>query len=63
VRPHTSTSQTPLERYLAHLSLLRPPRDLRDYFRTPVRRKVDKDRTVSLHGNAPAGSEQSNRSA
>lgn len=53
-----------MERYLAHLSLLRPaPRDLRDYFRTPVRRKVDKDRTVSLHGNAPAGSEQGNRSA
>lgn len=58
-RPHTSTGQTPLERYLAHLSLLRPaPRDLRDYFRTPVRRKVDKDRTVSLHGKiyeAPVG--------
>ncbi len=58
-RVHSSTGQTPLERYLAHLSLLRPaPRDLRDYFRTAVRRKVDKDRTVSLYGKiyeAPLG--------
>jgi transposase InsO family protein len=58
-RVHSSTVQTPLERYLAHLSLLRPaPKDLRDYFRTPVRRKVDKDRTVSLNGKiyeAPLG--------
>jgi putative transposase len=58
-RVHASTGQTPLERYLAHLSLLRPaPRDLREYFRTAVRRKVDKDRTVSLNGKvyeAPLG--------
>jgi putative transposase len=58
-RVHASTGQTPLERYLAHLSLLRPAtRDLRDYFRTAVRRKVDKDRTVSLNGKiyeAPLG--------
>jgi transposase InsO family protein len=58
-RVHSSTGQTPLERYLAHLSLLRPaPKDLRDYYRTPVRRKVDKDRTVSLNGKiyeAPLG--------
>jgi hypothetical protein len=58
-RVHSSTGQTPLERYLAHLSLLRAaPRDLRDYFRSAVRRKVDKDRTVSLHGKmyeAPLG--------
>ena len=50
-RVHSSTGQTPLERYLAHVSLLRAaPRDLRDYFRLVVLRKVDKDRTVSLHG-------------
>jgi len=58
-RVHASTGQTPLERYLVHLSLLRPaPKDLRDYFRTAVRRKVDKDRTVSLNGKiyeAPLG--------
>jgi hypothetical protein len=48
-----------MERYLAHLSLLRSaPKDLRDYFRTTVRRKVDKDRTVTLLGKlyeAPVG--------
>lgn len=58
-RVHTSTGSTPLERYLAHLSALRPaPRDLREYFRIPVKRKVDKDRSVSLNGRlfeAPVG--------
>jgi putative transposase len=58
-RVHSSTSQTPLERYLAHLSLLRSaPKDLRDYFRLTVRRKVDKDRTITLGGKlfeAPVG--------
>ncbi len=50
-RIHSSTGQSPLERYLAHVSLLRSaPKDLRDYFRLVVLRKVDKDRTVSLHG-------------
>jgi transposase InsO family protein len=58
-RVHSSTGQTPLARYLAHLEALRPaPKDLWDYFRIPVRRKVDKDRTVSLNGTlyeAPLG--------
>lgn len=58
-RPHSSTHQTPLERYLAHLHALRPaPADVRDYFRFPVTRRVDKDRTVSLGGRlfeAPVG--------
>lgn len=58
-RVHSSTSQTPLKRYLDHLHSLRAaPNDLREYFRTPARRKVDKDRSVSLHGRcyeAPAG--------
>jgi hypothetical protein len=58
-RPHSSTSQTPLARYLAHLHALRAaPADLRQYFRIPVRRKVDKVRTVSLRGRlyeAPVG--------
>lgn len=58
-RTHSSTTQTPLERYLTHLHGLRAaPDDLREYFRTPVRRKVDKDRSVSLHGRsyeAPVG--------
>jgi len=58
-RIHSTTGQTPLERYLAHLSLLRPaPKDLHDYFRVAVRRRVDKDRIVALKGKlfeAPAG--------
>lgn len=58
-RAHGSTGDSPLQRYLAHVTLLRPaPKDLRDYFRLPARRKVDKDRTVSLHGRlyeAPVG--------
>jgi transposase InsO family protein len=58
-RIHSTTGQTPMERYLAHLSLLRSaPKNLRDYFRTTVRRKVDKDRTVTLLGKlyeAPVG--------
>jgi putative transposase len=58
-RRHGSTGQSPLERYLAHLALLRPaPKDLLEYFRIAVPRKVDKDRTVSLNGKlyeAPPG--------
>jgi len=58
-RTHSSTSQTPLKRYLEHLHSLRAAADdLREYFRIPARRKVDKDRSVSLHGRsyeAPVG--------
>jgi len=58
-RKHSSTAQTPLERYLAGLHALRAaPADLREYFRVPARRKVDKDRSVSLGGKlyeAPVG--------
>jgi putative transposase len=58
-RVHSTTGQTPLARYLAHMSVLRgAPKDLRDYFRLSVRRKVDKDRTVTLLGKlyeAPVG--------
>ena len=58
-RIHSSTGQTPIARYLAKVALLRPaPKDLRDYFRIAVRRKVAKDRTVTLLGRnfeAPVG--------
>jgi len=58
-RAHSSTKMSPLKRYLEHLHALRPaPTNLRDYFRTPVTRKVDKDRAVSLDGRlfeAPVG--------
>ena len=59
LRTHSSTGQTPLQRYLTHIVLMRKaPSDLHDYFRTLVRRKVDKDRTISLDGKlyeAPLG--------
>jgi len=58
-RIHSSTHQTPLKQYLTHLHVLRAaPTDLREYFRIPARRKVDKDRSVSLGGRsyeAPVG--------
>jgi len=58
-RIHSSTGQTPIARYLAKVALLRPaPKDLRDYFRIAVRRKVAKDRTITLLGRnfeAPVG--------
>jgi len=58
-RVHSSTGQTPLERYLGQVQLLRSaPKDLREHFRTVVRRKVDKDRSISLEGRsyeAPVG--------
>ena len=48
---HSSTKQTPLSRYLKHAHLVREaPKNLDDYFRLQVMRKVDKDRTVSLKG-------------
>ena len=48
---HSSTRQTPLNRYLKHAHLMREaPKELDDYFRLRVQRKVDKDRTVSLGG-------------
>jgi transposase InsO family protein len=59
LRKHSSTTQTPVKRYLKHLHALRPaPKDLREHFRIPARRKVDKDRSVSLNGllyEAPTG--------
>jgi transposase InsO family protein len=48
---HSSTNQTPLERYIKHIHLIRQaPKDLEDYFRVRVSRRVDKDRTVSING-------------
>lgn len=51
LREHTSTKEAPLSRYAKHLHCVREaPKDLMDYFRKRVTRKVDKDRTVSLDG-------------
>lgn len=48
---HASTRQSPLNRYCKHAHLLREaPKDLDDYFRNRVQRRVDRDRTVSLNG-------------
>jgi transposase InsO family protein len=48
---HGTTKETPWDRYTQHLHLLRPaPKNLGDFFRIRARRKVDRDRTVTLHG-------------
>jgi putative transposase len=50
-RRHSSTGQTPFNRFAEHVELVRAaPADLEDYFRKEVRRRVTKDRTVSIDG-------------
>jgi len=50
-RKHSSTGQTPFARFTAQMECLRQaPPDLRDHFRTTARRRVAKDRTISLDG-------------
>lgn len=51
IREHSVTRQKPLKRYLKHIYAIREaPKDLTEYFRKRVIRKVKKDRTVSLNG-------------
>lgn len=46
-RSHSSTGQSPFKRFTANLHCLRTtPENLKDYFRTTARRRVNKDRTV-----------------
>lgn len=56
---HSSTQETPLARYLKHIHLIREaPKDMEDYFRRRIARRVHKDRTISLNGRlfeAPTG--------
>lgn len=48
-RVHSSTKESPVTRYAAHLQLVRPtPADLERYFRQMVMRAVYKDRTVAF---------------
>jgi transposase InsO family protein len=48
---HRSTGQTPFERFTSNMECLRPaPGDLRDHFRSLARRRVAKDRTITLNG-------------
>jgi putative transposase len=48
-RLHTSTGQSPFERFTSRMECLRTaPADLRDTFRKTVRRRVNKDRSVTV---------------
>jgi len=50
-RQHGATSQTPFARFTDNMKCLRPvPDNLTDHFRQRVRRKVAKDRTITLNG-------------
>jgi putative transposase len=49
-RTHSATGQSPLTRFADHMECVRPaPKDLEDYFRKRARRRVAKDRTISLN--------------
>lgn len=50
-RIHTATGQTPFHRFTSHMECLRAaPKNLRDHFRIHARRRVAKDRTITLNG-------------
>jgi len=50
-RKHTSTAQSPFERFTAQMQCMRlAPQNLLDHFRKSARRKVANDRTISLNG-------------
>jgi transposase InsO family protein len=50
-RKHSSTGQTPFGRFTSNMECLRPaPADLTDHFRILARRRVAKDRTLTLNG-------------
>ena len=50
-RKHRSTGQSPFQRFTAHMECLRSaPTQLKDFFRKHARRRVAKDRTITLHG-------------
>ncbi len=50
-RKHGSTHQSPFERFTAQMQCLRAaPSDLRSYFRKHARRRVARDRTITLNG-------------
>ena len=51
-RVHSGTGKTPLDRFTSQMECLRAsPDNLRDHFRMIARRKVAKDRTVTLDGH------------
>jgi len=51
-KKHSATGQTPFDRFVSAMECIRvAPENLKDYFRKVARRKVAKDRTVTLNGN------------
>ncbi len=55
-RKHSSTGQTPFERFTSKMHCLRSsPANLKDYFRKVARRTVAKDRTITLNGRLYEG--------
>jgi putative transposase len=55
-RKHSATKQSPFERFTANLHCLRAASDnLHDHFRKLARRKVNKDRTITLNGHLYEG--------
>lgn len=57
-RRHSATGQSPFKRFTAKLECVRAaPRDLKDHFRSILRRRVNKDRTIMVRNRlfeAPA---------
>jgi transposase InsO family protein len=50
-RKHSATGQSPFARFTNNLQCLRPaPDNLKDHFRQRARRRVAKDRTITLNG-------------
>ncbi len=51
-RKHSSTGESPFKRFTSAMECIRTaPPDLKDHFRKTARRKVAKDRTITLDGN------------
>lgn len=51
-RKHGSTGETPFKRFTSSMECIRTaPPDMKDHFRKTARRKVAKDRTITLNGN------------
>ena len=51
-RKHSSTGESPFKRFTSAMECIRTaPPDLKDHFRKTARRKVAKDRTITLNGN------------
>ena len=49
-RNHSSTGESPFKRFTSNMECIRcTPRDLSDHFRKTVRRRVNKDRTVTIN--------------